>query len=62
MQVICINSKMQMRKKKKLTTNEKFLISFVIVLVLAIAFNWKNFFDKLKTTFDKYQQTETTTE
>ena len=51
-----------MKKKKKLTTNEKFLISFIIVLILAISFNWKNFSKKLKTTFDKHQQTETTTE
>ncbi len=51
-----------MKKRKKLSANEKFLIGFIIVLILAISFNWKNFSEKLKTTFNKYQQTETTTE
>ncbi|WP_430972317.1 hypothetical protein [Sunxiuqinia rutila] len=33
---------------RKLSTNEKFLISFILILLLAIAFNWKNFSKRLK--------------
>jgi len=33
---------------RKLSTNEKFLISFILVLLLAIAFTWKDFTKRVK--------------
>lgn len=46
---------------RKLTKNEMFLISFIIVLLLAIALNWKSFSARIKQVFEKYtiEQTQT---
>ncbi|MHA7112484.1 hypothetical protein [Sunxiuqinia elliptica] len=41
---------------RKLNTSEKFLISFIIVLLVAIAFNWKDFSKGVR---DAFQQTPT---
>ncbi|MGQ8336700.1 hypothetical protein ACUNWD_09130 [Sunxiuqinia sp. A32] len=47
-----------MSKRRKLNTNEKLLISFIIVLILAIAFNWKSFSERLKASFGNEEQKE----
>lgn len=39
---------------RKLSGNEKFLISFIIVLLLAIALNWRSFSARIKQVFEKY--------
>ncbi|MGQ7870440.1 hypothetical protein [Sunxiuqinia sp. sy24] len=33
---------------RKLSTTEKFLISFILILLLAIAFSWKDFSKRVK--------------
>lgn len=38
---------------RKLNTNEKFLISFIVVLLLAIALTWNDFSKRVKNAFDK---------
>lgn len=38
---------------RKLSTNEKFLISFILVLLLAIAFTWKDFSKRVKDALEK---------
>jgi predicted negative regulator of RcsB-dependent stress response len=38
---------------RKLKTNEKFLISFILVLLLAIAFTWENFSKRVKKAMDQ---------
>ena len=40
---------------RKLNSNEKFLIGFTIVLILAIAFSWKDFSSRVKNAFSKQQ-------
>ncbi len=42
---------------RKLSTNEKFLIGFIVVLLLAIAFTWKDFSKRVKDAMEK-QSTE----
>ena len=41
--------------KRKLNSNEKFLIGFIVMLILVIAFTWKDFFARIKTSWDKQQ-------
>ncbi|WP_159520075.1 hypothetical protein [Sunxiuqinia indica] len=48
--------------KRKLSSNEKFLISFIIVLIVAIAFNWEEFSKQIKEVFDQSTPTEQTVE
>ena len=42
---------------RKLNTNEKFLLGFIVVLLLTIALTWKDFSARIKHVFDK-QPTE----
>ncbi len=41
-----------MKKLKDLSLNEKLMISFVVILLIAIALNWSNVFEGLKKGFD----------
>ncbi len=41
-----------MRKFKDLSLNEKLMISFVIILLIATALNWSNIYEGLKKGFD----------
>ena len=47
-----------MGKRQKLNRHEKFLIGFIIILLLAILFNWKDVSDKIKASLNNYKQTE----
>jgi hypothetical protein len=40
---------------RKLNSNEKFLIGFTIVLLLAIAFSWKDFSSRIRNALSKQQ-------
>lgn len=48
---------------RKLSTNEKFLISFIVVLLLAIALTWNNFSKRVKNALGDHatEQTQETT-
>ncbi len=41
-----------MRKFKDLSLNEKLMISFILILLIAIALNWSNVFNGIKKGFD----------
>ena len=41
-----------MRKFKDLSLNEKLMISFVIILLIAVVLNWSNIYEGLKKGFD----------
>jgi len=41
-----------MRKFKDLSLNEKLMISFILILLIAIALNWSNVFKGIKKGFD----------
>jgi len=41
-----------MRKFKDLSLNEKLMISFVIILLIAVVLNWSNIYKELKKGFD----------
>lgn len=45
---------------RKLSTNEKFMISFILVLLLAIAFTWKDFSKRVRKSMEEQpvEQTE----
>jgi len=45
-----------MRKFKDLSTNEKMMISFVIVLILSLAFSWDRVADGFKDGFKSYTE------
>ncbi|KOH46742.1 hypothetical protein [Sunxiuqinia dokdonensis] len=38
---------------RKLNTNEKFMIGFILVLLLAIAFTWEDFLKRIKDALDQ---------
>ncbi len=38
---------------RKLSTNEKFMIGFILVLLLTIAFTWKDFSKRVKDAMEK---------
>jgi len=41
-----------MRKFKDLSLNEKLMISFIVILLIAVILNWSNIFEGLKKGFD----------
>jgi len=41
-----------MRKFKDLSLNEKLMISFVIILLIAVVLNWSNIYNGLKKGFE----------
>lgn len=45
-----------MRKFKDLSLNEKLMISFVIILLIATALNWSNIYKGLKKGFDTHTE------
>ncbi len=43
-----------MKKWKDFSNTEKFLISFIIILILAIALNWKRVYKGIKKSIEPY--------
>jgi len=41
-----------MRKFKDLSLNEKLMISFLLILIIAVALNWSNIYKGLKKGFE----------
>ncbi|WP_164977383.1 hypothetical protein [Ancylomarina salipaludis] len=45
-----------MRKFKDLSLNEKLMISFILILLIAIALNWSNVYNGIKKGFDSHTE------
>lgn len=45
-----------MKKWSELSNTEKFLVGFIIVLILAIALNWSRVYNGIKKGFEPYNK------